>query len=229
MSHADSITEAPPGFTALATTPEAPVAALADVERQIYGVQFHPEVIHTERGQQVLERFLFDVCGARPTWTHTNIIESSLEAVRAQVGDAARAVRAVGRGRLGRGRRSRAPCHRRPAHLCVRRHRPHAHGRGRPGRGDVPSPVPDGPRPRQSRRPVLLGPRRDDRPRGQAQGHRRDLHPRVRGGGHRRRRRPLPRAGDAVPRHHRVRHLGRGHHQVAPQRGRPARGHGVRT
>jgi GMP synthase (glutamine-hydrolysing) len=88
MSHADSITAAPPGFAALATAPDAPVAALADVERQIYGVQFHPEVIHTDRGQQVLERFLFDVCDARPTWTHTNIIESSLEAVRAQVGTA---------------------------------------------------------------------------------------------------------------------------------------------
>jgi GMP synthase (glutamine-hydrolysing) len=86
MSHADSITEVPTGFAALATTPEAPVAALADAEHQIYGVQFHPEVIHTERGQELLERFLFDVCGARPLWTHTNIIESSLQAVRAQVG-----------------------------------------------------------------------------------------------------------------------------------------------
>jgi len=87
MSHADSITEVPPGFVSLAATPEAPVAALADVERQVYGVQFHPEVAHTERGQELLERFLFDVCGARPTWTHTNIIESSVQAVRSQVGE----------------------------------------------------------------------------------------------------------------------------------------------
>jgi GMP synthase (glutamine-hydrolysing) len=88
MSHADSITEAPTGFVATASTPEAPVAALEDGERRIYGVQFHPEVLHTDRGQELLERFLFDVCGARPLWTHTNIIESSLHAVRAQVGGA---------------------------------------------------------------------------------------------------------------------------------------------
>jgi GMP synthase (glutamine-hydrolysing) len=88
MSHADSITEVPPGFVALASAPDAPVAALADTERHIYGVQFHPEVIHTERGQELLERFLFDVCDARPTWTHTNIIESSLQDVRSQVGSA---------------------------------------------------------------------------------------------------------------------------------------------
>jgi GMP synthase (glutamine-hydrolysing) len=88
MSHADSITEVPPGFMATATTGESPVAALDDVERRIYGVQFHPEVLHTTRGQELLERFLFDVCGARPSWTHTNIIDSSVEAVRAQVGGA---------------------------------------------------------------------------------------------------------------------------------------------
>jgi len=88
MSHADSITEVPAGFVANASTPEAPIAVLSDVDRRIYGVQFHPEVVHTERGQELLERFLFDVCGARPLWTHTNIIESALGAVRAQVGDA---------------------------------------------------------------------------------------------------------------------------------------------
>jgi len=87
MSHADSITQVPAGFVANGSTPEAPVAALSDAERQIYGVQFHPEVVHTERGQELLERFLFDVCGARPLWTHTNIIESALQAVRAQVSD----------------------------------------------------------------------------------------------------------------------------------------------
>ncbi len=88
MSHADSITSVPPGFVATATTAESPVAALDDNERRIHGVQFHPEVVHTERGQELLERFLFDVCGARPSWTHTNIIESSVEAVRGQVGGA---------------------------------------------------------------------------------------------------------------------------------------------
>ena len=96
--------------------------------------------------------------------------------------DAPRAVRLVGRGRLGGGGRSRAQGHRRPADLCVRRHRAHARRRGRAGRRDLPPPVPDGPRPREGRRPVLRRARGRDRPRGQAQGHRRDLHPGLRRG-----------------------------------------------
>jgi GMP synthase (glutamine-hydrolysing) len=88
MSHGDSMTDVPPGFVTTASSPDAPVAALENIERGILGVQFHPEVRHTHCGQELLERFLFDVCGARPSWTHTNIIESSVEAVRAQVGGA---------------------------------------------------------------------------------------------------------------------------------------------
>ncbi len=88
MSHADSITEVPPGFVASASTPDAPVAAMHDAERSLYAVQFHPEVVHTEHGQSLIERFLFDVCMARPTWTHTNIIEAGVAAVRSQVGSA---------------------------------------------------------------------------------------------------------------------------------------------
>ena len=86
MSHADAITTVPPGFVATATSPDAPVAALHDRERAIYGVQFHPEVVHTERGRDLLERFLYDICHCPPSWTHTSIIESQVEAVRAQVG-----------------------------------------------------------------------------------------------------------------------------------------------
>jgi len=88
MSHRDSVAVAPPGFDALATTPGAAVAAMENRERRIYGVQFHPEVAHTPRGQEVLERFLFDGCSARPTWTRHSIIEEQIAAVRAQVGDA---------------------------------------------------------------------------------------------------------------------------------------------
>src|SRR6202034_1490195 len=86
MSHADSITEVPPGFVATAISDEAPVAALEDPVRQIFGVQFHPEVVHTERGSDLLEAFLFDVCGCRAGWTHVSIIESQVEAIRDQVG-----------------------------------------------------------------------------------------------------------------------------------------------
>ncbi|MBA2438688.1 MAG: glutamine-hydrolyzing GMP synthase, partial [Acidimicrobiia bacterium] len=87
MSHGDSIVEVPPGFVATARTAEAPVAALESSVRGIYGVQFHPEVAHTPRGQEVLEAFVHGVCEARPTWTMTSIIESQVEAVQAQVGD----------------------------------------------------------------------------------------------------------------------------------------------
>ncbi|MFM8304846.1 MAG: glutamine-hydrolyzing GMP synthase [Actinomycetota bacterium] len=86
MSHGDAITAAPPGFTVTASTPGAPIAALEDRTQGVYAVQFHPEVAHTERGQEVLRAFLFDVCGARPTWTHTSIIDEGVDAVRAQVG-----------------------------------------------------------------------------------------------------------------------------------------------
>jgi GMP synthase (glutamine-hydrolysing) len=87
MSHADSIVAAPPGFAVTGSTPDSPVAALEDPARRIYGVQFHPEVAHTERGEEVLKRFLFDVCGCMPSWTRTSIIEASVESVREQVGD----------------------------------------------------------------------------------------------------------------------------------------------
>jgi len=86
MSHFDSIQTAPAGFDVTASTAEAPVAALESVERRIHGVQFHPEVAHTPRGQEVLEHFLFDVAGCRPTWTMASIIDTSVEAIRAQVG-----------------------------------------------------------------------------------------------------------------------------------------------
>jgi GMP synthase (glutamine-hydrolysing) len=86
MSHFDAIVSAPDGFVATASAPDAPVAALEQADRRLYGVQFHPEVVHTVRGQEILERFLYDVCGCRPTWTRTSIIEALVEAVRAQVG-----------------------------------------------------------------------------------------------------------------------------------------------
>jgi len=88
MSHGDAITEVPDGFQGTASSPDAPVAALHDPDRRIYGVQFHPEVVHTEHGRDLLERFLMDVCHCPPSWTHTSIIEHQVEAVRAQVGTA---------------------------------------------------------------------------------------------------------------------------------------------
>ena len=86
MSHGDSIVGAPPGFTVTAATAGTPVAGLEDRDRAIYGVQFHPEVAHTERGQEVLKAFLSDVAGCRPSWTNVSIIEHAVQEIRAQVG-----------------------------------------------------------------------------------------------------------------------------------------------
>ena len=87
MSHGDSMVRPPEGFSVTASTPNAPVAALEDPARALYGVQFHPEVVHTPRGQELLKRFLLDLAGCRPTWTHTSVIEAATAAVREQVGE----------------------------------------------------------------------------------------------------------------------------------------------
>lgn len=87
MSHFDAIAAAPQGVSATASAPDAPVAAFEDQQRGMYGVQFHPEVIHTPHGQHMIERFLLDGCEAEPSWTMASIIEKSTEAIRAQVGD----------------------------------------------------------------------------------------------------------------------------------------------
>jgi GMP synthase (glutamine-hydrolysing) len=87
MSHRDTVFEAPPGFTALAASTESPVAALEDVARGLYGIQFHPEVVHTPYGQQILETFLGEICGCERTWSPASIIDEQVAAIREQVGD----------------------------------------------------------------------------------------------------------------------------------------------
>jgi GMP synthase (glutamine-hydrolysing) len=87
MSHGDSVTDAPAGFTVTASSPHAPVAAFENVSRRAAGVQFHPEVAHTAHGQRMLERFLYEIAGVEPTWTSEEIIEEQVAAIRAQVGD----------------------------------------------------------------------------------------------------------------------------------------------
>ena len=86
MSHGDAVLSAPPGFTVTATSQGAPVAAFEDAARGLAGVQFHPEVLHTEHGQRVLEHFLFDVAGLAPTWRTDSLIDDQVASIRAQVG-----------------------------------------------------------------------------------------------------------------------------------------------
>ncbi|GAB2452693.1 glutamine-hydrolyzing GMP synthase [Xylanimonas ulmi] len=88
MSHGDAVRRAPEGFDVLATTAGAPVAAFEDRERRLFGVQWHPEVRHSEFGQSVLEHFLYDGAGLAPDWTPGNVIADQVAAIKAQVGDA---------------------------------------------------------------------------------------------------------------------------------------------
>ena len=92
MSHGDSVVAAPPGFDVLASTEVTPVAAFEDVERGLAGVQWHPEVLHTEHGQKVLEHFLVDIAHCRQTWTMVNIVDEQVEKIRAQIGDRGKAI-----------------------------------------------------------------------------------------------------------------------------------------
>ena len=87
MSHFDAVVQPPTGFIATASTPDAPVAALECADRKIWGVQFHPEVVHSPYGMQVLQRFLHDLAGCEPTWTMSSVIDDQVAAVRAQVGN----------------------------------------------------------------------------------------------------------------------------------------------
>ena len=86
MSHGDSVAKAPEGFLVTATSPGAPVAAFEDPERRFAGVQFHPEVLHSEHGQQVLKNFLFTIAGLTPTWTMGDVIAEQVALIREQVG-----------------------------------------------------------------------------------------------------------------------------------------------
>ncbi|GLZ76525.1 GMP synthase [glutamine-hydrolyzing] [Actinorhabdospora filicis] len=87
MSHNDSVTAAPAGFTATASSEGAAVAAFEDRERRLAGVQFHPEVAHTPHGQAVLQHFLYDIAGIAPTWTMSNIIDDQVALIRDLVGE----------------------------------------------------------------------------------------------------------------------------------------------
>ena len=87
MSHRDTVYEPPPGFAALASSTASPVAAIEDRERSIFGIQFHPEVVHTPYGTEILTRFLTEACGCEPTWSPAGIVEEQVRRIREQVGD----------------------------------------------------------------------------------------------------------------------------------------------
>ncbi len=88
MSHRDTVFEPPPGFAALASSTESPVAAFESTEKGLYGIQFHPEVVHTPYGTEILTRFLRDIVGAKERWSPASVIEEQVSAIQGQVGDA---------------------------------------------------------------------------------------------------------------------------------------------
>ena len=87
MSHGDKVTELPPGFKVMASTPSCPIAGMADEARGFYAVQFHPEVTHTVKGREMLERFVLEICGTNPDWVMRDHIEEAVQKIREQVGD----------------------------------------------------------------------------------------------------------------------------------------------
>jgi GMP synthase (glutamine-hydrolysing) len=87
MSHGDRVNKLPDGFAAICETDNAPLAGMADESRNFYGLQFHPEVTHTNQGQRIIERFVHEICGCGRLWTSENIIENAISQIRTQVGD----------------------------------------------------------------------------------------------------------------------------------------------
>jgi GMP synthase (glutamine-hydrolysing) len=91
-SHGDFVAQAPPGFEVTATSPNAPVAAIQNLDRGLYGLLFHPEVVHTERGEQILRNFAYGVCGCTGDWTMASFVDESVARIQAQVGESGRVV-----------------------------------------------------------------------------------------------------------------------------------------
>ncbi len=204
MSHGDRVEALPPGFKAVGTTPSCPVAIVESEARRFYGVQFHPEVVHTPRGGEILANFLFRICQCQPTWTMASFVDEAVAAVSRQVGKRPGDLRAVGRGGLVGGGGAGAQGDRRPADLHLREQRPAAGERDRPGGIAVPGRVQAGPAGGRRVRALPVEAGGGDRPRAEAEDHRLRVHLGVRGGGEAAGGRGLPGAGDAVPRRHRV-------------------------
>jgi GMP synthase (glutamine-hydrolysing) len=87
MSHGDRIEELPPGFKVVAHTDNAPLAAMSSTEKRLYALQFHPEVVHTDDGNRILRNFVFEICGCKPDWKTTSVIEWATEDIKNTVGD----------------------------------------------------------------------------------------------------------------------------------------------
>ena len=122
-SHGDDVASVPPGFSVTATGATVPVAAMADPVRSLYALLFHPEVVHTEYGTDILRNFAHGVCGCAGDWTTASFIDEAVARIRAQVGGGRVGLRPVRRSRLDRRRTAHAPCDRRSIDMHLRRQR----------------------------------------------------------------------------------------------------------
>lgn len=120
MSHQDYAEKAPEGFTVIATTEECPIAAMQNEEKKLYGVQFHPEVMHTPFGKQMFSNFLFNICNLSGDWTMSSFAQNKIREIREKVGDKNVLCAMSGGGGFLRGRRPGPQGSGQAAHLCVR-------------------------------------------------------------------------------------------------------------
>ena len=227
-SHGDAVLSLPEGFEITAETPSVPIIAFEDGDQGRFGVQFHPEVRHTEYGMEILKNFLFEACGCRPEWTPVNIITDAVERIREQVGEA-RAICGLSGGvdsataamLVHRAIGDNLTCVF-VDHGLLRHNEAEQVVEAFAQNSDVPLVHVDagGAFPGQARR--------RHRPRGEAQDHRRGVHPHLRGRGRQARGRHIPGAGHALLRRNRERDPRRRQDKEPPQRGRPPRGHGPR-
>ena len=224
MSHRDAVDRAARGRAVVAGSPSTPIAAFEDPSSALYGVQFHPEVVHTPHGQDLLKNFLYEVA-RRAARVDAGRGDRGAGRADPRAGRARpRALRALGRRRLGGRRAARAQGRRRPAHVRVRRPRPAAQGRGGAGRRDVRRPLPRAARARPGAGPLPRAARGRRRPRGEAEAigeeFIRVFEDEAGALGD-----TLPRPGDALLRRDRVgrQRRRRREDQVAPQRRRAAR------
>jgi len=97
MSHGDSLSKMPNGFQKIARTKNSPYAAIADLNRNIFGVQFHPEVKHTPQGRTIIENFVFNICGDKADWTMASFIDEEIKKIKLQVGKGKVLLRPIGR------------------------------------------------------------------------------------------------------------------------------------
>ena len=133
MSHGDSLARVPDGFKILASTDNCPVAAAGDPVRKLYGVQFHPEVVHTPRGAEILKNFLFDIAGCKGGWTAGSFIDDTTQIIRKQAGDSRVICGLSGGVDSSVGGGSCPQSDRRPADLYLCRSWPAQKERARPG------------------------------------------------------------------------------------------------